>query len=155
MLKGRKQSDTYLATFCRHHWSVQMTMKKNIKWSFQPAQWLSSAESSILYLIFSPGSLCYSDVYRCKSGRCGSLPFLTFFYLACSESEICFRIESNSFSYLLARTLIFSRIKQALGLDRCLTCLSGAAPISVDVKKYFLSIDIPLMDVRSFMLKAN
>ena len=43
MLKGRKQSDTYLAIIRRHRWSAQMTMKKNIKWSFQPAQWLSSA----------------------------------------------------------------------------------------------------------------
>ena len=25
-----------------------MTMKKNIKWSFQPAQWLSSAEAKVL-----------------------------------------------------------------------------------------------------------
>lgn len=55
-------------------------------------------------------------------------------------------IDSNSFSYILAKTLIFSRIKQALGLDRCVTTLSGAAPISVDIKKYFMSIDIPLMD---------
>jgi len=50
---------------------------------------------------------------------------------------------------MLAKTLIFSRIKQTLGLDRCVTFLSGAAPISVDIKKYFMSIDIPLMDVRT------
>jgi long-chain-fatty-acid--CoA ligase ACSBG len=49
---------------------------------------------------------------------------------------------------MLAKRLIFSRIKEALGLDRCGTTLSGAAPISVDIKKYFMSIDIPLMDVR-------
>ncbi|KDR23088.1 Long-chain-fatty-acid--CoA ligase ACSBG2, partial [Zootermopsis nevadensis] len=55
-------------------------------------------------------------------------------------------IDSNTFSYMLAKKLIFSRIKQALGLDRCATTLSGAAPISVDIKKYFMSIDIPLMD---------
>ncbi|GFG35279.1 hypothetical protein Cfor_01340, partial [Coptotermes formosanus] len=55
-------------------------------------------------------------------------------------------IDRNTFSYMLAKTLIFSRIKQALGLDRCVTFLSGAAPISVDVKKYFMSIDIPLLD---------
>ncbi|PNF24131.1 Long-chain-fatty-acid--CoA ligase ACSBG2 [Cryptotermes secundus] len=55
-------------------------------------------------------------------------------------------IDSNTFSYMLAKRLIFSRIKQALGLDRCVTALSGAAPISVDIKKYFWSIDIPLMD---------
>ena len=42
MLKGRKQSDTYLATICRHHWSAQMMMKKIITWSFQPAQWLKA-----------------------------------------------------------------------------------------------------------------
>lgn len=54
--------------------------------------------------------------------------------------------DSNTYSYMLARKLIFSRIKQALGLDRCVTTLSGAAPISVEIKKYFLSIDIPLMD---------
>ena len=36
-------------------------------------------ESAILYLIFSPGSLCYSDVYRCESGRCCTLPFVLTF----------------------------------------------------------------------------
>jgi long-chain-fatty-acid--CoA ligase ACSBG len=50
---------------------------------------------------------------------------------------------------MLAKKLVFSRIKQALGLDRCVTTLTGAAPISVDIKKYFMSIDIPLMDVRA------
>jgi len=49
-------------------------MKKNIKWSFQPAQWLSSAEeeeessssadeSSILYS-FSLSSIHSSDIYK-------------------------------------------------------------------------------------------
>ena len=33
------------------------------------------AESSVLYFIFSPGSLCYGDVYRCESGRYLTLPF--------------------------------------------------------------------------------
>ena len=28
MLKRRKDSDTYLATFRRHRWNAQMTMKK-------------------------------------------------------------------------------------------------------------------------------
>ena len=43
ILTRRNESDTYLATTRRHRWNAQMT-KKNIKWSFQPAQWLSSAE---------------------------------------------------------------------------------------------------------------
>ena len=28
-VKKRKESDIYLATFHRHHWSAQMTMKKD------------------------------------------------------------------------------------------------------------------------------
>ena len=31
MLKGRKYSETYLATFRRHRWHAQMTMKKGNK----------------------------------------------------------------------------------------------------------------------------
>ena len=31
---------------------------------------------SPLYFIFSPGSLCFSDVYRRESGTCRTLPFL-------------------------------------------------------------------------------
>ena len=54
MLKGRKQSDTYLATIHRHRWSVQMTMKRNIKWSFQPAQWLSSGEEEVFLFVCLP-----------------------------------------------------------------------------------------------------
>ena len=56
MLKGRKQSNTYLVIICRHRWNAQMTMKKNIKWSFQPAQWFLSADCKyirISYLYFS------------------------------------------------------------------------------------------------------
>ena len=38
------------------------------------------AESSILYFIFSLGSLCFGDVYRCEPDSCWTLPFfLTFF----------------------------------------------------------------------------
>ena len=40
---------------------------------------MSTAESSILYFIFSPGSLRYTDVYRHESGSCRTLSFfLTF-----------------------------------------------------------------------------
>ena len=47
VLKWSTDSDTTLTVVCRHCWSVQMTMKKNIKLSFQPAQWLSSALATI------------------------------------------------------------------------------------------------------------
>ena len=35
--------------------------------------------SSILYFIFSPGSLHYGNVYRHESGRCHTLPFFYHF----------------------------------------------------------------------------
>ena len=41
------------------------------------------AESS-LYLIFSLGSLPYSDVFKRKSGRCSTLPFFLRFFIVSS-----------------------------------------------------------------------
>ena len=39
------------------------------------------AESSIMYFIFSPGSLRYGDVCRSESGNCHILSFFLRFYL--------------------------------------------------------------------------
>lgn len=54
--------------------------------------------------------------------------------------------KSESYRYKFYRWLIFNRIKTALGLDRCKYFMSAAAPLSVEVKKYFLSIDIPVTE---------
>ncbi|PSN55904.1 Long-chain-fatty-acid--CoA ligase ACSBG2, partial [Blattella germanica] len=48
-------------------------------------------------------------------------------------------IDSNTFSYQLSKMLVFNKIKQTLGFDRCLTLITGAAPISTDIKKFYLS----------------
>jgi len=52
----------------------------------------------------------------------------------------------ESYRYKFYRWLVFSRIKAALGLDRARICLSAAAPISTDIKQYFMSIDILVAD---------
>lgn len=55
-------------------------------------------------------------------------------------------IEYKSWSYLIAKWLIFRKVKAALGLDRCHVFGTAAAPLSTDVKKYFMSLDIVIID---------
>lgn len=60
---------------------------------------------------------------------------------------VCYRNTVEPYRYKFYRWLVFSRIKAALGLDRAKICLSAAAPISTDIKTYFMSIDILIADV--------
>jgi long-chain-fatty-acid--CoA ligase ACSBG len=47
--------------------------------------------------------------------------------------------------YSFANFLILSRVKAALGLDKCKVFISGAAPIKTSTVEYFASLDIPIM----------
>lgn len=58
-----------------------------------------------------------------------------------------YRVERETYSYKFFRWLIYGRIKSAIGFDRCKYFISAAAPISVELKKYFMSLDIPLCEV--------
>lgn len=49
--------------------------------------------------------------------------------------------------YSVANIIVFKQVKKALGLDRCKIFLSGAAPISPDIVKYFHSLDITLLEI--------
>jgi len=42
---------------------------------------------------------------------------------------------------------LLGKVKVALGLDRCVACYVGAAPIEVKIIEYFASIDIPIFDL--------
>ncbi|XP_047506130.1 long-chain-fatty-acid--CoA ligase ACSBG2 isoform X3 [Pieris napi] len=54
--------------------------------------------------------------------------------------------EGTTCGYKLAKSLVFDKVKETLGLDRCDVFVTAAAPLSPDIKKFFLSLDIPLMD---------
>jgi long-subunit acyl-CoA synthetase (AMP-forming) len=49
--------------------------------------------------------------------------------------------------YPFARQLVFSKVRERLGLDRARICATSTAPISVDTMEFFQSLDIPIMEV--------
>ncbi|KAK3098973.1 hypothetical protein FSP39_024869 [Pinctada imbricata] len=55
--------------------------------------------------------------------------------------------QSTPFGYSLAKMLVFNRLRKTFGLDRCKTCVSGAAPITKETLEFFYSLDIQLQEV--------
>ncbi|XP_055353740.1 long-chain-fatty-acid--CoA ligase ACSBG2-like isoform X2 [Paramacrobiotus metropolitanus] len=51
------------------------------------------------------------------------------------------------FGWTMANALVFKKVRQALGLDRCRITASGAAPLMPQTQEFFLSLDIPILDI--------
>ncbi|CAM9855418.1 unnamed protein product [Chrysoparadoxa australica] len=49
--------------------------------------------------------------------------------------------------YGIANAVVFSKVKQSLGLDQAKCCFTAAAPIPVQVLEYFASLDIAILEV--------
>lgn len=61
-----------------------------------------------------------------------------------NQNGVCGR---TPLSYRIAKKLVFTKVRKALGLDRCNKCYTGAAPITRDTLEFFLSLDIPLYEL--------
>lgn len=55
-------------------------------------------------------------------------------------------VDYKGWGYLIAKWLVFNKVKAALGLDRAKIFCSAAAPLGDDFKQYFMSLDIPVME---------
>ena len=50
-------------------------------------------------------------------------------------------------SWTIAEMLVFKKVRQALGFQHCKMFVVGAAPMRREVHDYFMSINIPLMEL--------
>ncbi|XP_051175144.1 very long-chain-fatty-acid--CoA ligase bubblegum isoform X2 [Leptopilina boulardi] len=55
-------------------------------------------------------------------------------------------IDYRHWGYLFAKWLVFNKVKGALGFDRCNLFVTAAAPLGIEIKKYFMSLDIPILE---------
>jgi len=49
--------------------------------------------------------------------------------------------------YSIADKIVFSKVKENLGLDQAMGCFTSAAPISLEVLNYFASLDLPIYEL--------
>lgn len=58
------------------------------------------------------------------------------------------KLDRDSFlSYRIANRLVFSKVRKALGLDRCRMQVTAAAPISRETLEFFLGFGIPIYEI--------
>jgi len=54
---------------------------------------------------------------------------------------------SMPWGWTVANALVFRKVRQALGLDRCKICMTAAAPIMRETLDFFASLNIPILEL--------
>jgi len=66
----------------------------------------------------------------------------------CKKAGLDFHLNGKtSFMYSVGQKVIYKKVREALGFDRTVSFFTGAAPISRDVLKYFLSLDMVILEL--------
>ncbi len=66
----------------------------------------------------------------------------------CKQAGLQHHLQGKSgIKYKISEALLFKKVREALGLDRTVGFYSAAAPLGMETMRYFLSLDIVLMEL--------
>ena len=56
-------------------------------------------------------------------------------------------VQAKPRGWKIANRLVFKKVQRLLGFERCRLFLTGSAPVHLEVLEFFMSLDIPLLEV--------
>ena len=68
--------------------------------------------------------------------------------VACKKAGLDFHLHNKqSLMYTMGQKVVYKKVREALGFDRCVAFFGGAAPLSMECLKYFCSLDIIVLEL--------